>query len=269
MCLKSRSPESPAQGHGAFTLIELLVVIAIIAILAAMLLPALARAKTQALTVKCLSNMRNWGAATIMYEGDYAGNIPYFGYTGGQQWPELVAPYVAGRVQQGAEFNASSVYTNQLRMCPGGNVGQPPYSTNAELVAGDWNCWIGVNFGSAQYAPFFYQNPSTGGPNPPLKGTSVLKPTQLMAFTDVVSDYVYNPTEPAYEFKTDMDHDGLPDSYTSSSPPYNWARPTVHGGGANVTMLDGHGEHVPFKILWQLNSTNGMACSYWYLNGLQ
>jgi prepilin-type N-terminal cleavage/methylation domain-containing protein len=108
-----------ATKEDAFTLIELLVVIALIAILAAMLLPALAKAKDHAKSVQCVNNNKQIGMAIMLYASDNQDRLPsinYDPYVSGQMsshtnwWFNLIKGYLAG-------INVTNA--NTVWRCPG------------------------------------------------------------------------------------------------------------------------------------------------------
>ena len=180
----------------AFTLIELLVVIAIIAILAAMLLPALAKAKDKAQATACLSNTKQIGLGVLMYAGDSQDCFP-------QVSPWWTAgPYQnqAGLPCGGEWFRSDRVTPNTIGpmlvqylpnnltwTCPKRQRGLS-YVTASGLQSGDPSITGFLSYGFNEIGVFGGYDPTTGlmtGNLEKFKASNVQRPSDLVAICDV------------------------------------------------------------------------------------
>src|SRR5437762_5501045 len=128
----------PQQKRWGFTLVELLVVLGIIAVLIAILMPALSRARQHAVRVKCQANLRSVGQALTMYVQQY-GVYPCFMHTrsGAVIWPVRLRPLLGGnrevfycptqdeRCMWKTEYPASVPRAGELAAQYGYEVGEP------------------------------------------------------------------------------------------------------------------------------------------------
>ncbi len=257
-----------------FTLIELLVVISIIALLLAILMPALTKVKDMARALSCGSNHRQLGLACFTYAVDNDGEWVFFnkvsnGFWGkdNEWWYNEIAAYVGVDDKDTDDDGVKDgIIESQLLRCPTSTSNQTNY------VSVHYG-WSPVNQKPA--APFFYGSFVPGQWNAPptseyspLKLSRVSNPSSWISLLDGTNFFVYTPSH--WGFTEDLDNDGKMDTHGNTHNKYNGANPKVHSDSCNVALMDGHVERLGFEELWDYDESDHTARgyipkhNYWY-----
>jgi len=140
----SANHKSKIRNHKSFTLIELLVVVAIIAVLVAILLPALQSARERVMTLSCLSNLKSIGTAVYMYANENNGSIPqeYNAWTPWipGDWPEKLGRYLGFGLDPWDGFNNMPTL-----MCPGAKVKIDEHSSTPQVKDINYHAGYAIN----------------------------------------------------------------------------------------------------------------------------
>ncbi|MHB1158411.1 MAG: type II secretion system protein [Phycisphaerales bacterium] len=168
----------------AFTLVELLVVVSIIALLIAVLLPALSKARLAAKAISCASNQRQIGLATTAYLGDSNNVLPYGAYRDGTSsssagvtfrisWDSLLSDYL-GTPLTDAEKRGLLHRSIKAVICPGDlELQSPPWGSGKRSYSLCRNSTMGA-------ATIVYESEVLAGTNFRLNITSVPSPSQTL-----------------------------------------------------------------------------------------
>ena len=241
-----KTDKTKAIPQAGFTLIELLVVIAIIAILAAMLLPALAKSKQKAQSIKCLSNMKQLVTAWIMYIGDNNDQlVPNWVLDDAASPPES---WVGGNMQVAAEATNVTLIQNSriypyspspgIYQCPAVTLPTPAGVVPLRTVS--LNARMGGATASATSTAGPVNTTTVSGAYPVInKASAIQKPSPSSALT-FIDESIFSLDDGIYFLRVQ-----------TGQTTWNANAPTArHGSAAAMSFADGHSER------WHWQSMN-------------